>query len=246
MLKAAEYLGKVGVGITCPEFFRAGNGKVYVVKRVENYIGKQVLISELLAAKIGQKLSLPFPPGGIIDLAAFAVPKAVSRLAFASEYIYNAKYATLSQIRQAVNFKEIAGVILFDHFFHNADRTNNHKNLLVAFNETQPFLYGIDHSHLFSAGRWDKGSLFAIAGQVKLYANALYKELLGNYLTRQDFRPHLQKLKALSQADIDRILDGIPPEWLPDADTKNALRHYMLTRRRLIEPIAAAIFNVLV
>lgn len=244
MLTAVEYLGKVGVGITGPEFFRADDGEVYVVKRSNNYIGQQVLVSEILAAKFGQKLNLPFPAGDIIQLNYFMSSKQTfSPFGFASAYIHSAQYATVENIRQTKNFKEIAGIILFDHFFHNADRTNNRKNLLVAEKENQLFLYGIDHSHLFKTGRWNEESLSGIAEQTNIYANNLYGNLLNAYLTQDDFLQYIDMIKNLSSEDIDAFLTIIPTAWLAQASVKKALSNFISARCRLIDKIAEVIFN---
>lgn len=244
MLQAVEYLGKVGVGITGPEFFRGDDNKTYVVKRSNNYIGKHVLVSEIIAANFGKKLFLPFPNSNIILLDKFMdSEKSFSNIGFASEYIYNAQYATNENILQAINFKQLAGIILFDHFFQNADRTNNRKNLLIAKRESNQYLYGIDHSHLFKTGRWDKETLTKNSDQIKVYSNYIYGILLRHHLEMTDFSPYIEAFKNLSDSDIDEILNLIPYQWLDDISLKDALFQFITKRRCLIHEIVEVILN---
>lgn len=238
MLKAIEYLGKVGVGITSPEFFRANDGNVYVVKRANNRIGTGVLISELLSTHFGKKLGLIFPPSDLITLGDFLPQeKSLPDRHFASLYIAKCRYATAENIIAAGNFQQIAGIILFDHMFHNADRTNNRKNMLLCTEAKPPTIYAIDNSHLFRTGRWTITSLKKLSEQIKAYPNYLYGVLLKKHLHADDFAPYLALIKGLSDEEIQQTLSELPEEWFGDASIKPALFDFITRRRSLIDLI---------
>ena len=236
MLKAVEYIGKVGVGVTAPAFYRADDTKVYVVKRLTNRVGNRVLISELFAAAFGRATGLIFPPAAPIDLSAFLRPGAAP-VHFASAYVPNCRYADRSNIVQADNLREMAGVILFDHLFHNADRTNNRKNLLLSRMEEGARLYAIDNSHLFKTGRWTIEKLEALAERSQLYANFLYGVLLRRYLCTDDFAPYLARLRALTPAEIDAMLAAIPDGWFDEEGLRDALRRFTLRRLEKLDEV---------
>lgn len=229
MLKAVEYLGKVGVGITAPEFYRADDKKLYVVKRLTNRVGSRVLISELFAAEFGRAIGLIFPPAAPIDLSAFLRPNAAP-VHFASAYVPNCRYADRDNVAEASNLREMAGVIIFDHLFHNADRTNNRKNMLLAPAEEGVRLYAVDNSHLFKTGRWTTQKLEEIAKQSQLYTNYLYGILLRRYLCATDFTPYLARLRALAPAQIAAMLAAVPNDWFDEAGLRDALLCFTLRR----------------
>ena len=160
MLTAQEYLGSVGIGVTSPQLFRADDDKVYVVKLQNNCMGTKVLVNEYLACWFGLHMELCFPPGDFIEIDEQVLKKKrrfqgvrFSRGPhFASQYIYNNHYVGKHDLRSAVNKSAMAGVMLFDHMFHNVDRTKNRKNLLVCRVNSADVLYAIDNSHLFVRG----------------------------------------------------------------------------------------------
>lgn len=160
MLTSTEYLGKVWVGVTIPIFLKADNNQIYIVKLAKNPLGKNVLINELLGYLIGQKFNLIFPPSDIIMINQnLAYNISSNKLHFASQYIYNCSYVTSENVVYANNLSEMAGIILFDHMFHNADRINNLKNLLISTEENNYRIYAIDNSHLFSSTHWTNRKL---------------------------------------------------------------------------------------
>lgn len=244
MLTATEYLGNVGIGATGPDFFRADDGNIYVVKEFRNLVGKNVLINEMIAAGFGYKLKLPFPQSALIHLHHFSPERNTAEsIGFASRYIADAVYATNENIAETANLSAMAGVLLFDHFFHNADRTNNRKNLLIAMHKKEKHIYAIDHSHLFRTGRWTPDTLQQISERICIYTNFLYGVLLRNYLTPADFQPYIQRIKAMSKADIDNIVNTVPTVWFEHSAEKAACILFIETRCRQIDAITDAIFS---
>ena len=245
MLIAEEYLGPVGVGITAPRYFCADDGKIYVVKLQNNRLGPTVLASELLAAKFGAFMGLCFPNSGMIEISEELLEKQPELVAagvtagrhFASQYLDNAEYLQKDNLEKAVNIAEMAGVILFDHMFHNADRSGNKKNLLLRREGDVFKIYAIDNSHLFRAGRWTANSLKRLCRSMKVYYPRTFGLMLKDRLYANDFLPYLEKVKKLSDEEIDNIVREIPVEWLPDEEQRKALSGFIRTRRDLSEEI---------
>jgi hypothetical protein len=245
MLIAVEYLGNVGVGVTSPQFFRANDGKVYVVKLQNNKLGAGVLVSEFLGAKFGRIMNLCFPPSDIIEVnedmilhnPALAELGALAGRHFASQFIDNAAYITPPILHQITNVTEMAGIMLFDHIFHNSDRTGNRRNLLVCREAGGYKIYAIDNSHLFRSGRWTLNSLVNLGNHIKVYYYRSYGLLLRDYLSPQDFLPYLAKFEQLTDEEIAAIVQEIPAEWLPGTVERIALNDYIKLRRDLIREI---------
>ncbi len=245
MLTAVEHLGRVGVGVTAPQFFRADDGKIYVVKLQNNRLGARVLVSEFLAAKFGKIMGLRFPPSDVIFLDEQVIEQswelvelgALPGRHFASRYLEDAVYLGKNNIDQATNTSEMAGVILFDHLFHNADRSNNRKNLLLRRENDECRIYAIDNSHLFKSGRWTLESVEYLGSQLKIYYKYSFGLLLKDRLTPEDFLPYLAKVTSLSDAEIDDLVEEIPAEWLPEGPVLETLMKFIKLRRDLAEEI---------
>ncbi|GMA97862.1 HipA family kinase [Pelosinus sp. IPA-1] len=245
MLMATEHLGAVGVGVTAPQFFRADDGKIYVVKFQNNQLGSRVLASEFLAVQFGEIMNLCFPPSGIIGINEQMLQESPSLMElgvnpgrhFASQYLEHTQYLGKHNLSKAVNVAEMAGVMLFDHIFHNSDRTNNKKNLLIRREEAGYKIYAIDNSHLFGSGRWTLESVTHLATKIRVYYRYSYGLLLRDRLSPEDFLPYLEKVTELSDEHIETIVREIPEEWLPDEPERQGLIHYIKTRRDMVEDI---------
>lgn len=245
MLIAVRYMGKVGAGVTAPQLFRADDGNVYVVKLQNNRLGQKVLVNELLASKLGEIMELCFPPSGIIEINEQTMGKS-PRLQglgvslgqhFASRYINRTEYVAKNSLNQVTNVSDMAGVILFDHLFHNADRTNNGKNLLLRPEDSGYRIFAIDNSHLFRSGRWTIELLKALSTRLKSYCRFTYSALLKDYLMPQDFLPYMTKVAMLSDEQVDNLVAEIPGEWLAEAAERQALASYIKIRRDMVETI---------
>ena len=243
MLFAKEYLGEVGVGATSPLFFRADDGHIYIVKVMTNPLGGKVLANEYIAARFGHILRLPFPISDYFyitnewleqhpHLREAGISAGVH---FASRYIEDVCYLTTESLSVINNRSEVAGMILFDHLFHNADRAHNKKNMLLSPIKVDTYmLYGIDHSHLFRSGRWTASSLHDWEYRIRIYDQNWYGIFLSKWIYANDFLPYIYIIEEINDNIIKSILRSIPYEWLPDKAERKALFHFIKTRFELV------------
>lgn len=246
MLTAVTYLGSVGLGVTSPQLFKANDGLVYVVKLKNNRLGLKVLVNELLACRFASLMDLCFPPGGTIEITEELLAKTRKLRAarvepglhFASRYISGSRYVVRANLHRAANKSQMAGVMLFDHMFHNLDRTWNRRNLIMCRNEDKAEIYAIDNSHLFKKGRWTVAWLAKLEPKIIMNYRRAYGWLLKHYLTADDFKGYIEKVQVITDATIEVIVSEIPLEWLPDEKERQALIHYIKTRRDMIDKIA--------
>lgn len=246
MLLAKEYLGEVGVGATSPLFFRANDDCVYVVKVMMNPLGGKILASESVAASFGRLLDLPFPASDYFCITEewlrehpyLADSRITAGLHFASRYLENVQYVTPEYLPLIRNRPSIAGMILFDHLFHNADRAQNRKNMLLISSGREAYtLYGIDHSHLFRSGRWTIHSLSDWEYRIRLYDQNMYGMFLTDWIYANDFMPYIHVIQQIEDHTIKEVLRAVPREWLPDAREREALFHFVRTRFELVNDI---------
>jgi len=245
MLTALEYLGSVGIGATSPQMFRANDDNIYVVKLQNNRMGTKVLVNEYLACWFGVRLQLCFPPGDFIEIDEQVLRKERRLKAakisqgphFASQYIHSNRYVAKKELQNAVNKEAMAGVMLFDHMFHNVDRTKNRKNLLVHRENAVNVLYAIDNSHLFIRGRWNAQLLEKLAEQIIVNRWRAYGWLLKHFLVPKDFAPYAEKVRDISEGELSQLVQSIPQAWLPAEHERGALREYMSKRCNMIDDI---------
>ena len=245
MLVAIKHFGGVGVGVTIPQLFRADDQKFYVVKLKNNRLGSKVLVNEFIAAKIGIAMGLCFPASDIIEISKNMLEKSPRLMSlgaapgrhFASRFLNHTKYVKRENLYKTMNINEMAGVILFDHIFHNADRTNNRKNLLLRKEGTEYKIYAIDNSHLFRSSRWEKEDIDNLSMRIKVYYLYSYGVLLRDCLCPEDFIPYVEKIKKISNEYINDIVKEIPAEWLLQEAERQALIKYIILRRDMVEDI---------
>jgi len=253
MLTALEYLGSVGIGVTSPQLFRADDDQIYIVKLQNNRMGTKVLVNEYLACWFGQQMNLCFPASGLIQISEQVLKKnrrlggAVisSSVHFASQYIPSNSYVTRQHLRKAVNKQAMAGVMLFDHLFHNVDRAKNRKNLLICNKDATYILYAIDNSHLFIRGRWTVSSLAHLVDRMTVNRVRVYGWLLRNFLIPEDFTPYVTAVKEITNESLHGLVASIPEEWLPNRDERNALLQYMVVRCEMVDSIVQKIYRSL-
>lgn len=246
VLTAVEYLGSVGVGVTVPRVFRANDDNIYVVKLQNNPMGTKVLVNEYIACWFGQRMELCFPPSDLIRIDEQVMQKHKSlraagrrsKIHFASQYIHSNKYVGKNNLYKANNKSAMAGVMLFDHMFHNIDRTKNRKNLIVCVRNSAYTLYAIDNSHLFVRGRWNSKSLENLATKIVINRRRAYGWLLTYFFTSGDFTPYVAKVKDIEEDELAQLVEDIPQEWLPKAEERAALLTYMIKRCKMVDQIA--------
>lgn len=250
MLKATDYLGPVGIGATSPQLMRADDKRTYIVKLQNNRLGPKVLANEWLAVKFGELLDLCFPPSGTICLDADFIKKnsflMLNRvkpgLHFACQYLNHTGYIDRHYLSKAVNKEQLAGVMLFDHLFHNLDRTWNRRNLLIRREPDGYKIYAIDNSHLFKRGIWSTTLLEKLAKEIEVNCRRSYGLLLKHYFTKQHFACYIQRIQQLTDEQLGALIAGIPQEWLPDEKERRSLLAYLIARRDMVDAIAERLY----
>lgn len=154
MKRIKEIIGLLQEGATEPMLCRADDGRAYAVKH--RGCGRDALIREWIAGRIGRKLDLPIPDIELLTLAAskapyIAVPGADHLAAcpsFGSCFVESTVLFTPA-LKARVPDALRAGVLLFDWWVRNGDRTDGNSNLLWKASESE--LWVIDHNLAFDA-----------------------------------------------------------------------------------------------
>jgi hypothetical protein len=139
----------------------------------------------------------------------------------------------------------MAGVILFDHMFDNLDRTWNRKNLIMRREKEGYKIYAIDNSHLFRHGRWTVEWLDELKDGLNINSRRSFGLLLKHYLYPEDFFAYADRIKQISDRQIDNLIDTIPAQWLPDKSERSSLKQFIAKRRDMADQIAYRIVELI-
>ncbi|MGE0582889.1 MAG: HipA family kinase [Steroidobacteraceae bacterium] len=236
---ATRYVTPLREGGSLPAIVEADDDGLYVLKFRGAGQGAQALVAELIAGEIARAAGLPVPEIVLVQLdAALArtepdpeiqdLIKASVGLNLALDYLPGS--ITFDPVAERVTGELASGIVWFDAFVMNVDRTARNANLLMWHG--QPWL--IDHgASLYFHHGWDgsperSGDPFTrIRDHVLLpLADALPSAdaRLGGRLTRE----------ILAQA-----VAHVPGEWLPDesrrTDYVEFLAHRLQRRQLFVE-----------
>ncbi|EKN67518.1 hypothetical protein P9E76_01360 [Schinkia azotoformans] len=236
-----KYERGMGNGITNPLLMKTTDD-YYVVKFVGNEHGTRILINEFVCYKLAKLLDIPIPDAALIDiditkLNQFPELKGLgveTGLHFGSRLAPKAQPSIQPPLLNLVTNKDdIPSIILFDQIIYNNDRTENKGNLLIDIKTKR--LLAIDHSHTFKLGAlWNEIELKKIHEDdlclVKDFHGHNYKVLLKFVNGFNPFNKILQKIKGISQDDIDWCFEQLPLQWELNKSDEHALKSFLWYR----------------
>ncbi len=214
MIEVVEFIARLGQGYTEASMCRAIDGHLYVTKSVR--AGRESLIREVIAGRVGQRLGVPVPPFTSLytspEIARQSLSSVLADLTpelpgFGSRFVHSV--STLSAFdTPSVTADLRRRVLLFDWWVLNEDRTDENPNLL--WNPSSAELHVIDHNLSFDTD---------------LLAGRATDAFWGRHLFRND-RPGLSDDHFRREAlpVMDAIIREVPAWWaaLPDGWTESA------------------------
>lgn len=215
------------------------NGITYVVKFKGNPQGKRVLANELVAARLAERVGLPVTETAVVRVCQEFIdfePQLykhpfVGGLQFGSRYYDGAFSSPTLRILEKIDDPALfAGIIVFDQWLNNWDRSNHGDNVLYLPLESFRLLL-IDHGHAFGGPDWETDVLLEKALPMRPYFGLFYR-LLGEFLMGNPFEPCLQRIEALKVREIQDTMQGMPAEWQFQREERMALLQFLLLRRK--------------
>lgn len=218
------------------------DGNRYAVKCKNNFHGTRELVNEFVIARLGQHLSLPIVPFNMVYMTAQQIqyiPKKFSSdynpgTQFASLFIDNCRglskeppQPTKKEIR---NSQVLAGIFVFDHWVHNADRTKSNI-LLERLPEGQYDIHMIDHGKCFPGGyKWNKATL---QEQAKFKKDSIVHIWgVGMLEDRSILSSYIEQILALPEVVIEEVIREIPPDWNVSIQDREALVTYLILKKK--------------
>ncbi|MFF2879068.1 HipA family kinase [Gottfriedia sp. NPDC057991] len=224
--------------------FLFSDGNRYAVKCKNNFHGTRELVNEYVVAKLGQLLNLPVVPFEIVNMSEKQIQQIPQKFSsqyqpgnqFASLFIDNciglAKKPPRPTINEVNNPHILAGILVFDYWVHDADRTKSNI-LLKRHPDGQYDIQMIDHGKCFPGGyKWNaetlqKSKKFKKDSIVHIWTVDMLNDL--NIITS-----YIEKILALSDASIEEVIQDIPVDWNVSNEDKAALFNYLKDRKKTL------------
>ena len=203
---------------------RASDGAFYVVKFQNNPQHVRVLANELLATRLAERVGLPVPQTGVIEVSDWLIESTAelrmqvagqklpcsSGLQFAAKFVVEPfqgqvfDYLPDSMLASVRNLKDFWGMLCLDKW-----TCNSNGRQAVYWRKTREKKYTatfIDQGYCFNAGEWN----FPDSPLRGVFArNDVYKEVAG----WESFEPWMSRIEQMSPDAVWEVAGEIPPEW---------------------------------
>lgn len=130
---------------------------------------------------------------------------------------------------QIINTQPFAGIILFDYWLNNQDRTR--KNILLH-KEMQGFyhLWIIDHAEVFGSYNWHHSDLENLP--VKIMKSSTH-QLMARFISdEKEFTDQLELIQKIPILLIEEFVSLIPDDWMVSSEERKTIVRTLLRRRK--------------
>lgn len=217
------------------------DGNDYVVKYFQPGFEKS-LPNEWVAYGLARFLELPIPYARIVDIPeefSANVPELAGfescKYQFASLYKPNCLdgHQVLDVTNLTNDQEQLAGIILFDHWICNTDRTR--KNILLHEDDPHTHrLWIIDHAEVFGTYNWALPDLENLS--TNLLKSATH-QIMTLFIEEEDsFAQQLENIQTIPVLLMEEIVDLIPEEWNVSKEEKKAMVSTLIRRRKKVLP----------
>ncbi|WP_445487037.1 HipA family kinase [Niallia sp. 03133] len=216
------------------------DGKDYVVKYIQPGFEKS-LANEWIGYCIGRFLGLPIPFAKVVEIPSnfsMNLPEMKeldhSKYQFASLYEPNCLNGhQVSTITKITNSHTLAGIIVFDHWLYNRDRTK--KNILLKkVNQDEYRLFIMDHAEIFNSYNWTLDDLNALNDEIMKSST---HELMAQFIDNQEvFTEQLKLIQSIPTHLLEEIVKNIPEDWNVSDEEKKTIVKSLVIRRKKILP----------
>jgi hypothetical protein len=225
---------------------RCSDGHYYVVKFQNNPQHLRVLVNEMLATRLAERVGLPVPATAVVEVDDWLVEhtpelhvqlahntvRCQAGLQFGSQYVVDPfegqvmDYIPMEMLSRVKNLETFAGMLVIDKWTGNANgrqaafwKKSREKKYAASF---------IDQGYCFNAGEWTFPD-YPLRG---VYArNEVYAGVRG----WESFDPWLTRVEKIEEDVVWEATRDIPPEWYESNwDALEKLGRDLIARRELV------------
>lgn len=226
-------------GRSHPYLVSCSDNQLYVVKSYDNPLGTRSLVSELLGARLADKVGLPVAPATVVavpqfhlthDEAALRKPRRhiPPGLHCAIRYVVDPRsgqvydYLPATMLSHVKDLKTFAGALAFHLWVQNHDRPQVVYWRLHHSSEYRAVF--IDHGMCFGGPEWH----FDLCQGTGLYYHAaVYNDIQ----TWDSFEPYLSTIENIRCEELMELASDVPQEWCDDLFSLRAMIIRLYERR---------------
>jgi hypothetical protein len=199
----------------------------YVVKYLQPGFEK-TLANEWVAYCLARYLELPIPFAQLVEIPQ----EFSSQYQFASLYVPDCLDGhQVTDISSITNKENLAGIILFDYWLCNRDRTR--KNIILCDDTPNSYhLWIIDHAEVFASYNWTLLDIESLP--ITILKSATHQIMAYFIENEQEFNEHLEIIQTLPINLIEEIVAVIPEDWQVTSEERKAIVSTLVTRRKRI------------
>jgi len=252
-VKTERFIEQIFTNGSVPCLFECSDGETYYVKHYGN--NRLHVINELIGSVLLQLLELPTPDIALVEVVPGSIEgqnferKAPCGVAFGSRQLPGHSKSLDRgdlfegpEIRKFTAHQSLVGIVLFDIWVYNTDRTQLNPNVLVEQIAHNRFRFvAIDHAMIFDGKDYrdlgSSGEILSPTIEDSLIAHPLYRQVydsFGLFISEEADRV-LDRIESLSEDELHYVLQVIPDEWeVKDAEKDAIIKHYLLPRKDLV------------
>ncbi|WHZ05452.1 hypothetical protein QNH48_12830 [Neobacillus sp. YX16] len=214
------------------------DGRDYVVKYFQPGFEK-TLANEWVSYCLARYLGLPIPFAQLVE-----IPKEFSsqypelsqmtqtQYQFASLYVPDCFDGhKVTEVPTISNNEKLAGVILFDYWMCNRDRTR--KNIILCDDKPNSYrLWIIDHAEVFASYNWTLQDIESLP--ITILKSATHQMMACFIKNEEEFKEELDIIQTLPIHLIEEIVALIPEDWQVTSEERKAIVSTLHTRRKRI------------
>lgn len=216
------------------------DGRDYVVKYYQPGF-ERTLPNEWVSYCLARYLGLPVPFARLVEIPEDFTAKIPelsemipTQFQFASLYIQDCLDGhQVPGVSGISNQETLAGIILFDYWMSNRDRTR--KNILFQEESADVYqLWIIDHAEVLGSYDWQIADLAKL--RTGLRKSAAHK-LMASFIEKEEsFAEALELIQTVPIFLIEEIVSVIPEDWNVSKEEKKAMVSALIRNRTKILP----------
>ncbi len=253
-VRTERFISQLPTAGSVPCLFECSDGETYYVKHTGN--GRTQVINELLGAKLLKLLDLPTPEVALVEIVPETIDgisflrKTPEGLGFGSQMLVGVTRGLDSfdlikgaEIRKFPASQTLIGIVLFDLWVYNIDRTPRNPNVLLQEIEADNLRFvAIDHAlmlddHPYDASRLERLSLVPLTLEDTLIGHPQFREVYDSaaLFASVEVGEYLKRIEATTEQELYEVVNQVPVEWsLSDQEKEAIVRCFLLPRKDLV------------
>jgi hypothetical protein len=253
-VKTERFIKQLDTQGSVPCIFECSDGETYYVKHIGS--NRMHVINELLGAKLLEHLGIPTPEVVLIEI----VPDVIEGVRFErttpeglgfgsrkldglTRGLENFDLIKGAEIRKFPAPQALIGIVLFDLWVYNIDRTPRNSNVLLQEIEADHLRFvAIDHTlmfddHPYEASRLEGLSRISLTLEDTLIGHPQFREVFDvtGLFASVEVGEYLGRIESTTVQELYELVNQVPVEWsLSDQEKEGIIKSFLLPRKDLV------------